>query len=260
MVVLPVLFLLGSLFHCGSAEDGQTIGELLKNDALSWEGPMTCKQWDCECVYTRQRGCCCAANDMFQLEDDIFKRIHYLWHNISTLKYRVHDYTDGVQIAFKATMDPSVATMTPGTTDSDSCFGPFNTNVPIPYGNVALNHYHGYNPSMGVFTAPYAGVYVFSITVYSYVKERNLLYHKVQLMRNGVAMTSVWENNREDFEDNAVQETVMELQKGDQVYVELMSGRKLCRYVQYNIFTGYILYPYPYPYHEEYDYEYEYEY
>jgi len=52
----------------------------------------------------------------------------------------------------------------------------------------------------------------------------------------------------------------MELQKGDQVYVELMSGRKLCRYVQYNIFTGYILYPYPYPYHEEYDYEYEYEY
>jgi len=60
---------------------------------VSWEGPMTCKQWDCECAYTRQRGCCCAANDMFQLEDDIFKRIHYLWHNISTLKYRVHDYT-----------------------------------------------------------------------------------------------------------------------------------------------------------------------
>ena len=32
---------------------------------------------------------------------------------------------------------------------SQKCFGPFNTNVSIPYTNVTLNHGGGYNPSLG---------------------------------------------------------------------------------------------------------------
>ncbi|XP_042342847.1 cerebellin 18 [Plectropomus leopardus] len=155
-------------------------------------------------------------------------------------------------------MDQSIAVVIPGT--NEACFGPFNTNVPIPYHTVSLNHYSGYNPSMGVFTAPCAGVYVFSITVYSYVTENERLYHKVQLMKNGKVMVSVWENNREDHEDNAVQVRLMELQQGDQVYAELMSGRKLCKHLNYNIFTGHILYPYSYPYGYGHDYEYDYDY
>jgi len=93
-------------------------------------------------------------------------------------------------------------------------------------------------------------------------------------MKNGMVGVSVWENNREDSEDSATQvghvkndENVLwqdfvkvvwkmftvclccqvvtlEMQRGDQVYLELMSGRKLCTHLQYNIFTGYILYPY----------------
>ena len=59
---------------------------------------------------------------------------------------------------------------------------------------------------------------------------------------------------------------VLELEWGDNVYVELISGRKLCKYLEYNIFTGYMLYPntnpYPgYEYYDDYgeDYEYEHE-
>lgn len=54
---------------------------------------------------------------------------------------------DSVKIAFKATMDPNVAVIIPGS--NERCFGPFNTNVPIPYGIVTLNDGMGYNPTLG---------------------------------------------------------------------------------------------------------------
>ncbi|XP_031139433.1 cerebellin 18 [Sander lucioperca] len=249
MVVLPVLFLLGLLFHCGRVEAQSTsASELLKQAALQWKGPVTCDKWDCNCAF-KERGCCCAATDMFQLEEDTFMRMKYLWQGISTLNHRVHELTDGIRVAFKATMNPN--NTTPGSTEY--CFGPFNTNVPIPYSVVTLNHDNAYNPSLGIFTAHSAGVYVFSFTVYSYVTEYGRLYHKVQLMKNGNIIASVWEDNREDSEDNANQVVVLELQRGDQVYVELVSGRKLCKYLEYNIFTGYILYPQPSPYIIDFD-------
>uniref|UniRef100_A0A3B4UE01 Cerebellin 18 n=1 Tax=Seriola dumerili TaxID=41447 RepID=A0A3B4UE01_SERDU len=216
--------------------------EYFFSDALQWKGPLPCDKWDCNCTFNRQRGCCCGANDFYQVEEDTFIRIKYLWHDISTLNERVQALTAGVKVAFKATIDPNIAVAIPGSTDH--CFGPFNTNVPIPYATVTLNDGMGYNPSLGVFTAPCAGVYVFSITVYSSVEENKRLYHKVQLMLNANPTASVWENNREDGEDSATQVVVLELQRGDQVYVELVSGRKLCKYLDYNIFTGYILYPF----------------
>ncbi|KAM6987435.1 cerebellin 18, partial [Tautogolabrus adspersus] len=116
-------------------------------------------------------------------------------------------------------------------------------DVPIPYTVVALNQGNGYNPSLGAFTAPRAGVYLFSFTVYSSVARNERLYHKIQMMKNGVGVVGAWENNREDGEDSATQVAILDLQKGDQVYMELMSGRKLCNHLQFNIFTGYMVYP-----------------
>ncbi|XP_039987755.1 cerebellin 18 [Xiphias gladius] len=242
MVVIPALFLLGSLFLCGPVEAQSSTNEILKQAALQWKGTLTCDKWDCNCTFYRQRGCCCAANDLYQVEEDTFVRIEYLWHDISTLNSRVKALTAGAKVAFQATIDPNIAIAIPGSTEL--CFGPFNTNVPVPYASITLNDGRGYNPSLGVFTAPRAGVYVFSFTVYSSVKQYGRLYHKVQLIWNGRPTASVWENNREDGEDSASQVVVLELQRGDQVYVELISGRKLCKYLEYNIFTGYILYPF----------------
>ncbi|AWO99318.1 putative caprin-2-like [Scophthalmus maximus] len=239
MVVLPLLVLLGSLILCGRAEADPSIIDTMKAAALQYAGSLPCDKWDCDCVFNRQRGCCCGANDFFKLEDDTFARITRLWRDISALNGRVQALSDGLKVAFKATMDSNIATLIPGTTER--CFGPFNTNVPMPYAIVTLNDGMGYNPFLGVFTAPRAGVYVFAFTVYSSVSAR--LYHKVQLIWNGTPTAGAFENNREDNEDSATQLVVLQLQKGDQVYVQLTSGRKLCDYLAYNIFTGYMLYP-----------------
>lgn len=89
-----------------------------------------------------------------------------------------------------------------------------------------------------------------------------------QLMKNGDVAVSVWENNREDGEDSATQVgrlvlfrpleftsllvfderlvfqvVILQMDRGDQAYVELMSGRKLCNQLTYNVFTGHIIYP-----------------
>ncbi|XP_059187957.1 cerebellin 18 [Centropristis striata] len=248
MIVLSVLFLLGALFHCGPGVEAEsdTI-EVLKQHALMVSKPLTCNKWDCNCTFNRQRDCCCAANDMFKLEEDTFTRMAHLWTDLISLKYKVKGLAAGTKIAFNAFMN----TTTSATSGSSiKCFGPFNTDVPIPYTDVTLNLGYGYNPSLGIFTAPCAGVYVFSFTVYSYVGDGGRLYHKVQLKKNNVVIVSVWENNREDYEDSGNQVVVLELYKGDQVYTELASGRMLCEHMEHNTFTGYMLYPDTYDYYD----------
>ncbi|XP_028275335.1 cerebellin 18 [Parambassis ranga] len=242
MVVIPVLILLGSLFLCGPVEAQSTTVEKVKEAALKWTGPLPCDKWDCNCTFLKQRSCCCAANEMFSIEEETMVRTKTLWHNIKALDSSVQSLIDGIKVSFKATMVPTIAINIPGSTEY--CFGPFNTNVPIPYAVVALNEGNGYNPSTGIFTALRAGVYVFSFTVYSSVEENARLYHNVQLMKNNMVGAGVWENNREDGEDSATQVVALEMNRGDQVYLVLMSGRKLCTHLQYNIFTGYMLYPY----------------
>ncbi|KAM8904238.1 cerebellin 18 isoform 1-T2 [Spinachia spinachia] len=232
MAALPLSVLLGLQFLCARGQLQSAGVELLTEAATAWQGPLPCGEWDCDCAFRKQPGCCCAADGMFTLEEDSFHRIEYLMRDVMSLGKKVQELTGHSRIAFEANMAPG-----------GQCFGPFSTNVPIPYSNVTLNDANGYNPSLGVFTAPCAGVYVFSFTVHSCVLENESLYHKVQLMRNGVVEASVWENNREDFEDNANHVVVLKLQRGDQVYIELMSGRRLCTQQPFNIFTGYILYP-----------------
>lgn len=39
------------------------------------------------------------------------------------------------------------------------------------------------------------------------------------------------------------QVVVLEMKSGDQVYMELTSGRKLCNHLQFNSFSGHIVYP-----------------
>lgn len=58
-----------------------------------------------------------------------------------------HLLSESFKVAFKASMDPNLAVAIPGSTER--CFGPFNTDVPVPYSVVALNDGNGYNPSLG---------------------------------------------------------------------------------------------------------------
>lgn len=232
LVAVSALCLWVALSLCGSVEAGTL--EAMKQAALSFPGMLPCGGWDCNCAFSRQRGCCCASKQMFELEEQTFSRMLGLWEQLSAMEGDLKELTGNNKIAFTA----AIASRT-------TCFGPYSTNVPIPYTSVSLNQGYGYNPALGVFTAPRSGLYSFSFTVYSNVGDPNeRVYHKVMLMKDGVMVACVWEDNREDQEDSASQTVLLSLRRGSQVYVELMSGRLLCgNNAENNSFTGYLIYP-----------------
>lgn len=53
--------------------------------AVAWEGELPCRKWDCECAFKRQRGCCCAASELHEVEDQIFTRMMGLLTRMSQL-------------------------------------------------------------------------------------------------------------------------------------------------------------------------------
>ncbi|XP_073718730.1 cerebellin 18 [Misgurnus anguillicaudatus] len=208
--------------------------DLLQDTAASWTGRLPCGGWDCECAFKGQQGCCCAAKPLFDLEEFTFMRMVGLWDGLSRLNRQIHEVTAGCKIAFTANILPMTG-----------CLGPFTSNVSISYQSVSLNQGNGYNPALGIFTAPHAGLYSFSFTAYSRVGDTDRLYQKMQLVKNGQVIASSWEDNREDSEDSSSQTVLLKVQRGSQVYVELLSGRQLCGDTQgSNAFSGYLIYPF----------------
>ncbi|KAK7882840.1 hypothetical protein WMY93_029014 [Mugilogobius chulae] len=240
MSVMSGLFLLGALSLFGLVQgDPPNPLQSLKEAALSMHNPLTCDNLNCDCAFTEERSCCCGANDMFQMESDLFGRMKDLYQKITELKNSVQEFKTVRKVAFQAQMSNSIATTSGGMT----CFGPYNIDVPIPFGDVLVNDNNSYNKNLGTFTAPRHGIYVFSFTISSSVTETELLYHKVELMAQTGAVVAVWENNREDYQDSATQYVILQLNKGDQVYLRLVSGRKICTTLSSNMFSGFLLYP-----------------
>ncbi|CAL8349791.1 unnamed protein product [Lota lota] len=234
MVALSLMSLWGVLCICTSVHGIASQIELLAHVAINYPGELTCDvKWDCDCAF-KQSDCCCGAKQLTALEDSTFQRMVTLWKRLEDLGMQTEALTDNIKIAFSASM---AARADP--------FGPFTTNVPIPYTSIATNDGNGYNPALGVFTAPRPGVYSFSYTVYSNVKVLgDRLYHHIRLMKNGQTVASTWEDNREDAEDSGSQVVVLQLRRGSQVYMEMMSGRSLSgNDAGYNTFSGYLLYP-----------------
>ncbi|KAM9468594.1 cerebellin 18 [Clarias gariepinus] len=233
IVAVAVLGLLGALCPCLKAQTSTPL-DIIRQAAANFTGTLPCGGWDCACTFKKPGGCCCVTAPLFQLEESTFTQMVGLWKDLQDLNNQIEEVTGGRNISFAATITPMTG-----------CFGPFNRNVSISYNNVSLNLGYGYNPSMGTFTAPRAGLYSFSYTVYSNLgADGERLYHKVQLMKDGQVIASSWEDNREDAEDSATQVVLLPLKKGNQVYIELVLGRFVCGDTQsYNSFSGYLVYP-----------------
>ncbi|KAJ3591466.1 hypothetical protein NHX12_009411 [Muraenolepis orangiensis] len=215
-----------------SASSGSGINDMLLH-AIHFQGELPCGTWDCSCA-TRQTDCCCAANQLAALEDSTFSWMVDLWEKVEHLETERKALTESRQVAFSAAM-----------TAQSGCFGPFTTNVPIPYTLFTLNDGEGYNPALGVFTALWPGVYSFSYTAHSHLQNpEGRLYHKIQLMKNGLVVASTWEDNREDTWDSGSQVVLLHLRRGCQVYMQMLSGRSICgNTLENNRFSGYLLYP-----------------
>ncbi|XP_026018485.1 uncharacterized protein LOC113019154 [Astatotilapia calliptera] len=99
--------------------------------------------------------------------------------------------------------------------------GPFNTDIIIAYKKVITNFGNAYSPVTGVFTAPLAGVYYFTIF---YHGGRSYPHYLRMFKNNELTVFTADHKTESDGADNGGNAVFLQLQQGDQVYVSMAAN------------------------------------
>lgn len=123
------------------------------------------------------------------------------------------------------------------------CIGPSSDNELIKYNHIFINLNNGYDPSTGIFTVPFSGVYSITFTAYSDAgAPGSSLVVCVDLLVNFQPIARTIDINRNDQEDQSAHIVALQLQKGDTVAVALLAGCFLCDdSSRYNTFSVFLL-------------------
>ncbi|KAJ8363056.1 hypothetical protein SKAU_G00118870 [Synaphobranchus kaupii] len=118
--------------------------------------------------------------------------------------------------------------------------GPFQTDTVIQYKKIFANIGNFYNPSTGIFTAMVRGVYYLRFTAYNDMTADT----NVVLMKNGERTVSIWDKSGQDANDSASNAVVLQLEVGDNVFVQLKANNRVFDDLgYYNSFSGFLLFP-----------------
>lgn len=113
--------------------------------------------------------------------------------------------------------------------------------MPIKFDRTLHNSQNAYNPTTGIFTCPFPGIYYFSY--HMHVKGTGLW---VALYRNNVPTTYTFDEYKKGYIDQASGGAVLELQESDQIWVQMPSdqadGLYSTEYI-HSSFSGLLLFP-----------------
>ncbi|XP_034053534.1 complement C1q-like protein 3 [Gymnodraco acuticeps] len=116
--------------------------------------------------------------------------------------------------------------------------GPFNTNTTFIYRTAITNIGDAYSPSTGVFVAPVAGVYYFTIFFHAGGKYATLLW----LYKNNELVVMTQEHpSTFDTADNGGNAVFLQLVQGDQVYVQLGANTHVWGGDYHTTFSGFLV-------------------
>ncbi|GAA6222672.1 complement C1q tumor necrosis factor-related protein 1-like [Lates japonicus] len=116
--------------------------------------------------------------------------------------------------------------------------GPFDADTTLVYNTPIANFGDAYNKFTGVFVAPVAGVYHFVI----FFQAGGQYAANLTLFKNGepVIMTTD-EAASYDSADTGGNAAVLELKKGDQLYVRMAKGSHVLAATQHTTFSGFLI-------------------
>ncbi|KAK2862909.1 hypothetical protein Q5P01_002442 [Channa striata] len=116
--------------------------------------------------------------------------------------------------------------------------GPFSTDTTVIYRTVITNIGSAYNRFTGFFTAPVAGVYYFCI-FYHAGGDRGA---KLHLYRNNELVVIASDHQSDsDSADNGGNAVFLQLQQGDQVFVQLAANTHIWGYNYHTTFSGFLV-------------------
>ncbi|XP_049923774.1 cerebellin-2-like isoform X1 [Epinephelus moara] len=120
----------------------------------------------------------------------------------------------------------------------DKHIGPFNTDKTLIYRTVITNIGDAYSPHTGIFVAPVAGVYYFTIFYHAGGHEQAVLL----LCKNNQLMILTSDHRTEgDTADNGGNAAILQLQPGDQVYVLLAANSHVWGTNYQTTFSGFLV-------------------
>ncbi|XP_036968073.1 complement C1q-like protein 2 [Acanthopagrus latus] len=123
-------------------------------------------------------------------------------------------------------------------TAGDKAIGPFDEDTTLIYNMVLTNIGNAYNPSTGIFAAPVAGVYYFSIYYHAGGAREGKLY----LYKNGQLMIATTDHKSDsDTADNGGNAVFLQLQQGDRVYVQLPANCHVWGSDVHTTFNGFLV-------------------
>lgn len=106
----------------------------------------------------------------------------------------------------------------------------------LKFDTVFINIGNGYDSHTGVFTAPVAGLYIFSLTAMSTNRGAPL---SLALKKNGATLATTWGQGREDPSDQDSRTLPTSLAKGDKVWIAQFLGNGV-RGSWWTTFTGFL--------------------
>ncbi|KAL6484331.1 hypothetical protein MHYP_G00063760, partial [Metynnis hypsauchen] len=118
--------------------------------------------------------------------------------------------------------------------------GGHSSEVTLAFRKVFINIGNAYNPSTGMFTAPVKGVYYFGFSAFA--NGRNSM--GVHLCKNGQQIVATYDYNSTHKDVNGANRAILQLEKGDQVYITLWGGLHIFdSYNSVSTFSGFLLFP-----------------
>ncbi|XP_034566187.1 complement C1q tumor necrosis factor-related protein 3-like [Notolabrus celidotus] len=142
-------------------------------------------------------------------------------------------------VELKSKETPRVAfTATSGLGRGGAAIGPYNWDTTLVFRRVISNMGNGYNVGTGVFTAPVAGNYYFYISHHAGGEHRASL----TLIKNNELIVQTYDHaSTADTADNGSNAAVLQLVRGDRVYVRLGANTHVWGGSLITTFSGFLL-------------------
>jgi hypothetical protein len=114
--------------------------------------------------------------------------------------------------------------------------GPFKQDKDLIFTQVITNYGDNYDPTTGIYTAPYNGIYQFLITISATGRQKA----GVNVMKNKQSILTVWSES-EPWSTSS-QTVILRLAINDNVYLRLQSRASHVHGYMYSSFGGNLLY------------------
>ncbi|XP_031160164.1 complement C1q subcomponent subunit B-like [Sander lucioperca] len=167
---------------------------------------------------------------------DILQQLGALKEKLSSVETKLAD--SETQIQELKNKESTKVVFSAASGGGDTATGPFNTDTTLVFRRVITNIGGAYSPFTGIFTAPVAGVYYFTMFYHA----GGAHYSGLNLIKNNEDIVKTSDHpSSSDPSDNGGNAAFLQLQPGDTVFVRLATNNFIWGTDYHTTFSGFLV-------------------